>query len=100
MYQIYNDGSFVPRNVMEELVEEKLDNLMYIADMRHCNECRALVKELALKELPPLYASCVSEDVYARFDARTAQTQADIIVAILHSVDTIRKRSQHCPAQK
>lgn len=96
MYQIYNDGPFVPRNVMDELVEEKLDHLMHLADMCCCSECRTLVKELALKELPPMHVTCISEDVHARFEGMTAQKQADIITAILHSVDTVRKHPQHC----
>lgn len=44
MHHVYDNGPFVPRNMMEELVEEKLDNLMCIAGMCPCNECRAPVK--------------------------------------------------------
>ncbi|RFZ79606.1 hypothetical protein DS742_07475 [Lacrimispora amygdalina] len=100
MYQVYNNSPFVPRNVMNELVEEKLDHLMHLVDMCCCSECRALVKELAMKELPSMHVTCMSEDVHARFAGMAAQTQANIVTAILHSAETVQKHSQHCPVQK
>lgn len=100
MHQIYNNGSFIFRNVMEEFVEEKLDKLMCLEAICCCSECCTLVKKEALKELPPLHATCISEDIHAHFMGMSTQTQADIITAILHSVETLRKYPQHCTAQK
>lgn len=99
MYQVYGDGPFVPKNYMEELVDGKLDNLMGQAAMCCCHECRSAVKEQALSKLPPLHVTCISEDVHARFAAMALQMQADIITAILCSVETVRKRPQHCSDQ-
>lgn len=96
MYQLYGNGPFVPKNIMDELVDEKLDDLMRLSGMCRCTECRAAVKEKALNELPSLRVTCISEDVHARFAAMTTQAQADIITAILHGIEKVRKCPQHC----
>ena len=49
-----------PRNIMEDLVENKLGELMRSADMCCCGRCRADAKALALNKLPPRYVVSVA----------------------------------------
>ncbi|MGI5918365.1 MAG: late competence development ComFB family protein [Christensenellales bacterium] len=62
-----------PRNIMEDLVENKLGELMRSADMCCCERCRADTKALALNKLPPRYVVSVGGEVYAHFQELSTQ---------------------------
>lgn len=91
--QIQNN--FVVRNIMEELVDSKVDEFMEGTEMCRCPQCRADVLALALNKLPPKYIATTSGDVFTRVAASTTQFQADIIAAIVQAVDLVSKNPRH-----
>ena len=84
-----------PRNLMEELVEDKLDEYISDSDVCSCELCRADIMALALNNLPPRYIVSISGDVYSRFDAVKMQFQADVIMTVLNAIEVIKKRPRH-----
>lgn len=84
-----------PRNLMEELVEDKLDEYILDADVCTCERCRADIMALALNNLPPRYIVSISGDVYSRFDAVKTQFQADVIITVLNAIEVIKNRPLH-----
>jgi competence protein ComFB len=84
-----------PKNIMEDLVEGKLNELMRSADMCCCGRCRADVKALALNKLPPRYVVSVGGDIYSHFAALGTQSQVDITSAIAAAIRIVRNSPHH-----
>ena len=85
----------IPRNLMEELVADKLDEYILDAGVCTCERCRADIMALALNKLPPRYIVSISGDVYSRFDAVKTQFQADVIITVLNAIEVIKSRPRH-----
>jgi competence protein ComFB len=88
-------GKAFPKNVMEDLVDCKLDEMMHAAKMCCCERCRADVLALVLNKLPSRYVVSVSGDVYTRFQALDTQMQADITAAIISAIEVVRQLPHH-----
>jgi len=80
---------------MEDLVENKLDELMRAANMCCCERCRADVKALALNKLLPRYVVSVGGEVYSRFEELSTQNQANITAAIMAAIRVVRQNPHH-----
>ena len=87
--------SFTPKNIMEDLVECKLNELMRCSGMCSCERCRADVKALALNKLPPRYVVSVNGDVYSHFEAMNVQTQVNITAAVASAIRVVRESPHH-----
>ncbi len=88
-------ANFVPKNIMEDLVEFKLGDLIRCSGMCCCERCRADVKALALNKLPPRYVVSVGGDVYSHFAAMNVQTQVNITSAVAAAIRVVRKNPHH-----
>ncbi len=84
-----------PKNILEDLVTYKLDELMQAADMCSCDRCRADVLAFALNKLPSRYVSSNNGDIYARFQSLDFQMQANITTAILNAIEVVKKTPHH-----
>lgn len=84
-----------PKNVLEDLVTYKLDELMQATDMCTCDRCRADVLAIVLNKLPSRYVSSNNGDIYARFQSLDFQMQANITTAILNAIDVVKKTPHH-----
>ena len=84
-----------PKNIMEDLVECKLNELIRASNMCGCERCRADVQALALNKLPPKYVVSVSGDVYSHFQAMNVQTQVNITTAIVNAIRIVQQSPHH-----
>jgi competence protein ComFB len=84
-----------PKNIMEDLVEVKLDELMRSAGMCCCERCHADVKALALNKLPPRYVVSTAGEVYSHFQELAAQNQINITTAIVAAIRTVHLNPHH-----
>ena len=82
-------------NIMEEIVEAKLDIFLSQVDMCKCDMCRADVLAFALNKLPPKYVVSTSGDVFGRMQTTTTQMLAEITVALTSAVEMVKKRPRH-----
>ena len=85
----------VPVNLMESLVESKLEELMQQEEMCCCEQCRMDVMALSLNNLPAKYTSSLSGDIFTRFHAMSTQFQADITAAVLKAIAAVRSNPRH-----
>ena len=88
-------SKIVPRNIMEDLVENRLGDLMRSAGMCCCERCRADVKALALNKLPPRYAVSAGGEVYSHFQELCAQGQVNITAAIMADIQVVHQNPHH-----
>jgi|GEM_PF-336079 len=89
------DTASKPINVMESMVNIRVDELMKEEGICNCPTCRMDVITLSLNILPAKYTSSRSGDIYARFNAASTQVQADITAAILAAIATVKKNPRH-----
>lgn len=87
------------KNIMEDLVDGKLDELMHSTGNCCCERCRTDVRTLALNMLPPKYATSVSGIVYIHFQSLDPQMQIDIITAILNAIHVVHAHPRHDETQ-
>ena len=89
------EDRIMPRNLMEELVDNRLDEYMRSESVCRCERCRADVMALALNNLRPKYIVSVNGEVYSRYDAMKAQLQADVVMTIMNAIAVINKCPRH-----
>ena len=85
----------MPRNLMEELVKDRLDEYIQDSDICKCEQCRADIMALALNNLPPRYIVSISGNVYSRFESLKTQFQADVIITVLNAIEVIKRKPRH-----
>ena len=85
----------VPKNVLEELVSYKLDELIKITYCCNCDRCRADVLAMALNKLPSRYVVSSSGDIYTRFQALSPQMQANITTVLINAIEVVKKAPRH-----
>lgn len=83
------------RNVMEDVVGEKVDNLMEITGSCNCSKCKADVMALALNQLPPRYVATENGAVFSHMEATATQMQAEITVAVMSAIDMVGRNPKH-----
>lgn len=84
------------RNVTEDLVDLHLDNCLKSAsEMCVCDTCRMDVRCYALNHLPPHYVVTAAGNAYVQAEAMSTQSEADIISAIMHGVNVVRRNPRH-----
>jgi competence protein ComFB len=85
----------MPKNILEDLVIHRMDELIKEADMCTCDRCRSDVLALVLNKLPSRYVVSNSGSVYAQFQTNDLQTQANITTAILKAIEVVKKTPHH-----
>lgn len=82
-------------NVMEDLVEERLDACIAMTGVCSCDFCRADMKALALNKLPPRYASRLKGNLFARIQATRNQSSADVLSAVMEAISIVSEHPRH-----
>lgn len=88
-------NEIISKNVMEDLVDCRMDELLKSADCCCCEQCRADIRTLSLNMLPAKYVVSVSGNVYVRFQTMEPQLQADITTAILNAIHVVQANPRH-----
>ncbi|MBD5110962.1 MAG: late competence development ComFB family protein [Ruminococcaceae bacterium] len=82
-------------NVMEKIVEEKLDIMLNERDCCKCERCIEDMKAMALNRLPAKYASTHNGELFSKLDSTARQNSVDINVAVANAIDCVSVRPSH-----
>ncbi len=85
----------MPRNILEEMVDFRVDDLMQKSGICCCTRCRADVVTYALNHLPPKYVVSIGGEIFTRVHINQVQFQADVTAAILVAIEKVGKRANH-----
>ena len=88
-------GKIVSKNVMEDLVDFRLDSLIKSMGMCDCPVCKADVRAIALNNLPPRYVVSLSGEIFVHVNSVRSQSQTDIIQAITAAIMQVKKFPRH-----
>lgn len=85
----------VLKNYMENLVLEKLDELIDQLDCCKCEKCRMNLVSYALNRLPPKYVASYKGQVYSKLDTLSIQYETDLINAIYQAAKIVSENPRH-----
>lgn len=83
-------------NVMEQMVDEKLEELLAKSDCCKCKQCVDDMRAIALNHLKPKYVSTDAGVLYTRVAASMEkQSNMDINVAVYNAIDIVSANPHH-----
>lgn len=82
-------------NVMEKIVEEKLEGMLKDRECCKCERCIEDMKALALNRLPAKYVSSYNGELFSKLDSAVRQNSVDINVAVANAIDCVASRPSH-----
>lgn len=82
-------------NVMEKIVEEKLEGMLKDRDCCKCERCIEDMKAMALNRLPAKYVSTHNGELFSKLDSAARQNSVDINVAVANAIDCVSARPSH-----
>lgn len=83
------------KNVMEQLVEEKLDKIYNTLDCCKCEQCRNDIIAYALNNLPSKYVVTPKGETYSKTFVLSMQHDADINAALAAGANVVKENPRH-----
>lgn len=82
-------------NVTEDLVQQKLDEIIDTLDCCQCEQCRADILSYALNRLAPKYVSTDIGRAYAKLDSMSSQFEIDLLTVLYEAAEKVKKNPRH-----
>lgn len=82
-------------NIMEGIVEEKIEKLIEETDYCKCEDCRHDMMAFALNMLQPRYVNSRKGELFGRIDSTKYQNSVDIEIAVSKAIETVGKSPKH-----
>jgi competence protein ComFB len=83
------------QNAMEELVSQKLDEVIDSLDCCKCQQCRKDILAYALNRLTPKYVDTKKGLAFVKVNTMDVQFEIDILTAIYEGVEIVKKHPHH-----
>ncbi len=83
------------RNVMEMLVDQKLDEMWDTLDCCKCDRCRMDIIAYALNQLPPKYVVTKEGELYARLCELNNEHEIEVLIALTKAIKTVKDKPKH-----
>lgn len=91
---------FIIKNLMETVVETKLNELIKDIDCCKCEKCRMDITAYVLNRLPAKYVSTEKGALLAEVDMLDYQNEANVMINILKAIELIAKNPKHWTADE
>ncbi len=85
----------VLKNMMEPLIEEKLNEKLEDYDCCKCEICKMDMMAHALNHLPAKYVVTHIGGLYAKLETVTFQHDADVLTAVIKSIEAVSANPRH-----
>lgn len=82
-------------NVMEEIVDEKIAQMLSGENCCKCKRCLEDMKAIALNKLPAKYVSSYNGELFTKLASIARQNSVDINVAVANAVDCVASHPSH-----
>lgn len=82
-------------NVMESIVDEKIEQMLKEEDCCKCDRCLEDMKAMALNQLPAKYVSTHNGELFSKLDALMRQSSIDINVAVSYAIRVVSEHPAH-----
>ena len=82
-------------NVMEQVVDDKLEEMLKTENCCQCDRCLEDMKAIALNKLPAKYVSTHNGELFSKLDAMLRQRVVDINVAVSNAIACVSQNPSH-----
>ncbi len=82
-------------NITEELVREKVGEMMASQDMCRCEKCYYDACAIALNALKPCYVTTEKGSLLSLLSAQHAETQTELTVCVLQALLKVKSSPRH-----
>lgn len=83
------------KNVMETVVNEKLDEFWSKMDTCKCSKCKSDVLAYALNQLPAKYVVTKDGELYSKLSLITKEYEFSITIALAKSIKLVNDNPKH-----
>lgn len=88
-------------NVMEELVNNKIQEMLPDTDCCTCEKCLDDVRALALNKLAPKYVSTSKGELFSRLNSeKEKQYTIDLNIAVLSALEFVSSHPRHDDSER
>lgn len=87
--------SLVVKNLMEDMVERKLEGMLPQLGCCTCEVCRTDILCYALNRLKPKYVATSQGELLSRIDSLSSTFEIAIITEITNASEVVRKHPRH-----
>ena len=87
--------SVLVKNIMEKMVEDKMDDMLPKLDCCSCDICKTDILCYALNRLKPKYVATEQGELLSRVDSISIPFEAAIITEIVAAVEIVKKNPHH-----
>lgn len=82
-------------NIMEQIVDERLGQMLAEEKCCKCIRCIEDMKAIALNRLPAKYFSTNSGELFQKLDTTVRQSSVDINIAVAAAIEVVAKHPSH-----
>lgn len=83
------------RNLMEDIVIKRLDELLPSLNCCQCEQCRMDVASYALNRLTPKYVVTTQGELLSKLDALSIQNEANVTAKITEAAIVVKNSPRH-----
>ena len=89
------DSEIILANIIEEIVKEKVKEMMDTIDMCHCKICYYNACAIALNSLTPYYVTTEKGSLFTKVATVNMQYQTDLTVIVMKAIMKVKDSPQH-----
>ena len=82
-------------NVMEDIVKDKLNEMLKTENCCKCDRCIEDMTALALNKLPARYVSTHNGELFTKLNSKVRQNSVDLNIAVAEAIDCVSKKPSH-----
>ena len=84
-------------NVMEDIVKDKLNEILKTENCCKCDLCIEDMTALALNKLPARYVSTHNGELFSKLNSTVRQNSVDLNIAVAEAIACVSKKPSHEP---
>ena len=82
-------------NIMEDIVKDKLTEMLKNEQCCKCERCIEDMTALALNKLPARYVSTHNGELFSKLNSLVRQNSVDLNIAVAEAIACVSKRPSH-----
>lgn len=82
-------------NVMEDIVKDKLNEMLKTENCCKCDRCVEDMTALALNKLPAKYVSTHNGELFSKLNTLVRQNSVDLNIAVAEAIACVSKKPSH-----
>ena len=85
----------IMKNIMESIVEQRIDELLPSMDCCKCEQCRLDIEAIVLNKMPAKYVVSTKGEIMSHLNVHARQNTADLTATILQAAAIVSKHPRH-----